>query len=103
MIDISKELIYYIIIALNFYLLPLLISDTGSGMFMLLLLMPFIVLITSYLYGVKNGFRLQYICVVAILFIPSIYIHYNNSAWIYVAAYSAIAAIGCFAANIFKK
>lgn len=103
MLDISKEWIYYIIIALNFYLLPMLISDTGSGMFMLLLLIPVILLITSYLYGVKNGFQFKFICIVALLFIPTIYIHYNDSAWIYTALYCVIAAIGSFLPAIFKR
>ena len=103
MLDISKEWIYYVIIALNFYLLPMLISDTGSAMFILLLLMPLLLLVTSYLYGKKNGFQLKYLCIVAILFIPTIYIHYNNSAWIYTAIYVIIAAIGSFAAKLFKK
>lgn len=91
---IKKELIYYLIIAITYYLLPFLIIDTGSAMFMLLIVMPLIVLITSFICGLKNGFHIWYAVIVGLLFIPTIYLHYNESAWIYTLIFGALALTG---------
>lgn len=47
---------YVIVLAIIFYVLPLLIKDTGSGMFMLLLVIPLLTLICGVIYGVRQGF-----------------------------------------------
>lgn len=66
---IKKALPFYIAMLCNFYLLPLLIQNTGSAMIMLLIAIPVV-------YGMKNGFHLEYAAIVAVLFIPSIFIFY---------------------------
>ena len=91
---IKKNWIYYLIIFITFYLIPILIKDTGSGMFILLIVIPLITLITSIIYGLRNTFDFIYPLIVAILFIPTLFIYYNSSAWVYVIAYSMIALIG---------
>ena len=53
---IKKNWIYYLIIFIAFYLVPILIKDTGSGMFILLIVIPLITLITSIVYGLRNTF-----------------------------------------------
>ena len=88
---IKKNWIYYLIIFIAFYLVPILIKDTGSGMFILLIVIP---LITSIIYGLRNTFDFIYPLIVAILFIPTLFIYYNTSALVYVIAYSMIAVIG---------
>ena len=91
---IKKNWIYYLIIFIAFYLVPILIKDTGSGMFILLIVIPLITLITSIIYGLRNTFDFIYPLIVAILFIPTLFIYYNTSALVYVIAYSMIAVIG---------
>ena len=91
---IKKNWIYYLIIFIAFYLVPILIKDTGSGMTILLIVIPSITLINSLIYGLRNTFDFIYPLVVAIMFIPTLFIYYNASAWIYIISYSLIALIG---------
>ena len=91
---IKKNWVYYFIIFITFYLIPILIQDTGSGMFILLIVIPLITLITSIIYGLRNVFDFIYPLIVAILFIPTLFIYYNASAWTYILVYSMIAVIG---------
>lgn len=91
---IKKNWIYYLIIFIAFYIVPMLIKDTGSGMFILLIVIPLITLITSLKYGLRNTVDFIYPLIVAILFIPTLFIYYNISAWVYIIAYSLIAFIG---------
>lgn len=79
---------------IGFYVLPLLIRDTGSGMFVLLILIPIISFISAFYSGLKAGIQWFYPILVALIFIPSIFIYYNSSATIYVIIYGAIALIG---------
>ena len=90
----KKNWIYYLIILIAFYLLPMLIKDTGSGMTILLIVIPLITLITSLIYGLRNTFDFIYPLVIAILFVPTLFIYYNTSAWVYIISYSMIALIG---------
>lgn len=91
---IKKNWINYFIILIAFYIVSMLIKDTGSGMFILLIVIPLITLITSLIYGLRNTVDFIYPLIVAILFIPTLFIYYNTSAWVYVIAYSMIALIG---------
>lgn len=100
---IKKNWVYYLIIFIAFYIVPMLIKDTGSGMFILLIVIPLITLITSFVYGLRNTFDFIYPLIVAILFIPTLFIYYNTSAWIYVVAYSMIAVIGELLGKILQK
>ena len=90
----KKNWIYYLIILIAFYLVPIRITDTGSGMAILLIVIPLIALITSLIYGLRNTFDFIYPLVVAIMFIPTLFIYYNASAWIYIISYALIALIG---------
>lgn len=90
----KKNWIYYFIIFIAFYLVPMLIKDTGSGMTILLIVIPLITLITSLIYGLRNTFDFIYPLVIAILFVPTLFIYYNISAWVYIISYSMIALIG---------
>ncbi|MGN8659424.1 hypothetical protein [Catenibacterium mitsuokai] len=100
---IKKNWVYYFIIFITFYLIPILIQDTGSGMFILLIVIPLITLITSIIYGLRNVFDFIYPLIVAILFIPTLFIYYNISALVYIIAYSLIALIGEILGKTFQK
>lgn len=94
---------YVIILAIAFYVLPLLIKDTGSGMFMLLLVIPLLTLICAVIYGVRQRFDFLLPLTTAILFSPTILIFYNASAWAYILAYAVIAIIGNGIGRAFHK
>lgn len=85
---------YLVILAADFYLLPFLIRSTGAAMILLLIVMPLICLVSSIVYGFRHAFNIVFVVLVIILFIPSIFIFYNASAWIYALAYGIIALIG---------
>jgi len=95
-----KMLPYLVIIIFAFYLLPFLIKDTGSGMFILLIGLPIICLIVSLIYGMKNSFNWLFSLLVILLFIPTIIIFYNESAAIYILAYGVISVIGNFIGSL---
>ena len=99
-----KDMIPYLtVIILDFYLLPFLIKDTGSAMLMLLIVVPLICFVCSVVYGAKNSFYLVYAIIVAILFIPTILIFYNSTAWIYIFGYGTIALVGNAIGAIFTR
>ena len=93
----------YILLIINFYLIPLFIRDTGSAMFIMLIIIPLICLIISAIYGYKKGFNVSYILAVALIFIPSIFIFYNSSAYIYILIYSIIALVGLLIGMLIYK
>lgn len=72
-------------------------------MTILLIVIPLITLITSLMYGLRNTFDYVYPLIVAILFIPTLFIYYNTSAWIYIIVYSVIAVIGELVGKMLQK
>lgn len=92
---------YYLVLALCFYISPFFMKDTGTAMLLLLSVIPIICFVLSVLNGMNFGFNLSYLLGVPVIFIPSIYIFYNSSAWIYVAIYFVIALIGNWIGCIF--
>ncbi len=100
---IRETSVYLTIIGLAFYVLPLFIKDTGSGMFFLLMLIPMICFLTSFIYGMKHSFSLIYSLAVMVLFIPTIFIFYNESAAIYSFIYGVITLVGSFSGNLVSK
>lgn len=90
----KKVLPYILAMLLAYYALPLFIQDTGSGMFVLLFAIPLICLICSVTYSFINSFNVYLIISFSLLFIPSIFIYYNESAWIYAPAYGVLSLLG---------
>lgn len=98
-----KMLPYLLAMIFVFYILPFLIIDTGSGMFILLIGIPMICYIASMIYGIKNSFNLLYPLFIMLLFAPSIFIFYNDSATIYIVIYGSISLIGNFIGSLIRK
>lgn len=98
-----KMLPYLLAMIFAFYILPFLIIDTGSGMFILLIGIPMICYIASMIYGIKNSFNLLYPLFIMLLFAPSIFIFYNDSATIYIVIYGSISLIGNFIGSLIRK
>lgn len=98
-----KMLPYLLVMVLDFYLLPFLIKDTGTAMVILLVVVPLICLICAIVFGAKNNFNLLFCMIVAILYVPTIFIFYNSSAWVYVIGYGIVAIIGNIVGMLFHK
>lgn len=74
MAGLKKNIIFYILLFIDFYIIPRFIKDTGSAVIVMLMIIPLICLITSVFYGIRNGFDFWYILIVAIMFTPSIFV-----------------------------
>ncbi|MEJ8735694.1 hypothetical protein [Mediterraneibacter sp. ICN-202921] len=99
----KNNIVFYLLLLIDFYVIPWFIRDTGSAMVVMLVIIPLMCLITSILYGNRNGFNLWYSLVVAMMFAPSIFIFYNPTAWFYVVGYALIALLGNLIALPFRK
>ena len=56
MAGLKKNIIFYILLFIDFYIIPRFIKDTGSAVIVMLMIIPLICLITSVFYGIRNGF-----------------------------------------------
>lgn len=99
----KKNMVFYLLLLIDFYIIPWVIKDTGSAMIVMLVIIPLICLIPSVFYGIRNGFDFLYILSVAIIFTPSIFIFYNSSAWVYAVGYAVIALFGNLIALPLRK
>ena len=101
--NIKSLVIYSVALAAAFYILPTLIKDTGAGILMLLVVIPLIAFICALVYGIKQGFDLLLPIISAVLFTPTLFIYYNESAWVYIVAYAVITLVGNVIGRIFYK
>lgn len=93
-------LIFISILIIVFYLLPLLFKGNIA---LILLINPLTVLISSILYSKNSGFNLVIVIITALLFLPTIFVFYNESAWIYIVLYSIISLVGSYIGSILNK
>lgn len=82
------------VIAMGIYLPPLMIQDTGSAIFVLLILIPLICILTTFIYGIRHSFNILLPLGTGLLFIPAIFIYFNFTAWVYAPAYGVLALTG---------
>ncbi len=92
---------YLAVLAAVFYLLPLLMQDTGSAMFLMLCVMPLAAFLTGAVHGLRRGFSLLPLAAL-LLFLPTIFLFYNSSAWVYAPAYALIVLAGNGAGKLFR-
>lgn len=98
-----KELIILIVQLFMFYISPLFAhQDEMIGMVLLMIIVTFIL---SVLMGVLSNNKIKYIypVVVSLIFIPSIFIYYNESALIHSVWYLIITLIGVTIGAIVNK
>ena len=93
---IKKLLPYLMVNVICFYLLTLLMKDTGSAMFILLFVIPVITFVNAIICGKKNSFDILYPLLVMVIFLPYVLIYMNESATIYIFIYGVISLMGCF-------
>ena len=89
-----KELIILLVQLLLFYIFPLFAGPTDAmGMVLLLIILAFIL---SLILGAisDNKLKFLYPIIVAIIFLPSVFIYYNDSALIHSLWYLVVSAVG---------
>lgn len=97
-----KELIIMIIQLFMFYILPLFAGPTDAmGMVFLIILMTFML---SILIGCisNNKIKFTYPVVTAIIFIPSVFLYYNESALIHSVWYFVVSLVGIGLGQLLK-
>ena len=98
-----KEIIILLIQIFMFYIFPLFAGPTDAmGMVVLIILVTFIL---SLILGFISKTKIKYLYPVAIslLFIPSIFIHYNSSALIHALWYLVISFTGVIVGTIISN
>lgn len=106
-----KAMIPFLIVnAVMFNLLPLAcsimdVNDATAycGVFLLLIIFPVISFVSSLLLGINKGICWLYPVFTAMLFIPAIFIYYNDSAFIYMIIYAILALAGNLIGSLFTK
>jgi hypothetical protein len=97
-----KEIGILFIQLIMLYIFPLLMhlyEPLGTVMMIL-----FVTLILSIVLGYISKYKIKYLypMIISILFIPSIFIYYNESALIHSVWYLVISLVGIFAGSIIK-
>lgn len=98
-----KEMMILLIQLLMFYIFPLFAGPTDAmGMVVLIILATFIL---SGTLGIISTRKVKYLypMIVAVVFLPSVFIHYNESALIHSVWYLVVAAIGLVLGVIIHK
>ena len=89
-----KELIIYILQLFMFYIFPLFAGPTDiMGMVLLILIATFIL---SVIIGSISNEKIKYLypIIIAVIFIPTVPLHYNSSALIHSVWYLVVSIIG---------
>ena len=98
-----KEIVSILLQIFVFYLFPKAIGNIGAlGMVFLILASTFILSIIVGFIS-KNKIKYLYPIVVALLFIPSIFIYYNESAFVHSLWYLVVSGIGILIGTAINK
>lgn len=90
-----KQMLPYILIyIIAFFLVPLVITNKGAFMLVLLAIFPVLCIGLSIMYGAKYGFDILYVVLVPLIFAITIFIYYNITVWVYIVAYLGITILG---------
>ena len=98
-----KEIIILVLQLFMFYIFPLFAGPTDAmGMVVLII---FATLLLSFILGFVSNKKIRFLypIVIAILFLPSVYIYYNETALVHSTWYLVIATFGLLAGIAFRK
>ena len=90
----TRELVLLLLQLLLFYVYPCFAESAGPmGMVLIILIATFLL---SFLAGILCRSKLKYLypAAAALLFIPSVFIHYNESALVHSLWYLVVSAVG---------
>ena len=85
---------YAAVLAVSFYVLPILAKNTGMAMLLMLCVMPVTAFAGSLIWGARYGFDLLLPIMTMAWFVPTIFIFYNGSAWVYAVVYGGLSRAG---------
>ncbi len=91
---------YAMALAVGFYALPLLPIQPAL---LVLLVLPALVFVCSVVYGIRQGFDGWLSVITAVLFASTLFVFYNESAWIYIIIYAVTSLVGCGIGRLFHK
>ena len=98
-----KELVVVLLQLFMFYIFPLFAGPTDAmGMVVLIILAT---LLLSVVIGLISDKKLKYLypVITAILFVPSVFIYYNESALIHSEWYFVVSSVGLVLGDVLKK
>lgn len=98
-----KEILTLLIQLYMFYILPLFSGPTDMmGMVLIIIIVAFIL---SIFIGMFSKIKLKYVypILISILFIPSVYLYYNNTALIHAVWYLIVSYAGLIIGIIINK
>lgn len=98
-----KEIIILLLQIFIFYILPLFAGPTDMmGLVFLIIILTFIL---SLILGIISNKKIKYFysIITSIIFIPSVYIYYNESALVHSLWYLIISSIGLIVGSILNK
>lgn len=98
-----KELVILVIQLFMFYIFPLFAGPTDAmGMVFLIILVTFLL---SVIMGAVSSEKVKYLypIMIAIVFIPTVFLHYNDSALIHSVWYLVVSTIGLVIGMIIRK
>ena len=98
-----KEIVILIIQLFMFYIFPLFAGPTDvMGMVFLIILAT---LVLSLVIGSISNEKVKYLypIIVAVVFVPSVYIYYNESAMIHSVWYFVVSTVGLFVGAIVHR
>lgn len=88
-----KEIIWICTLYYGIPLLSIGFKSLSINVLGLMLIMPIGICIISYIYSKKNGFKLTLPILSALLFVPTILLWYNSSAFIYILEYGLLSLL----------
>lgn len=94
---------YVLITLVLFYAMPFAVRDTGGAFALLIVVLPASVFLLSFFTALKWGFCGLRPLLTGIFFLPAVFLFYNESAWVYVPGYAALALAGEVAALLTGK
>lgn len=96
MVSYIKNLMAYLFeVTFLYYLLPLLLVDTGISMLSLLLIVPVVLMVISFSYGSEyKKIDFVFLIAVGLLFLPLMFSYMNISAFVYCIFYMIVALVG---------
>lgn len=98
-----KEIIVMVLQLFMFYVFPLFAGPTDAmGMVVLIILTTFLL---SIIIGLISNKKIKYLypVIIAIVFIPSVFVYYNETAMIHSMWYLVVSGIGMLIGAIIRK
>jgi len=79
--NISKKMLPYLLpCILAFYFLPMI---SGIALFLMLFALPTVCFCSSFTYSMKNNFNFTFSLLIALIFLPTVFLFYNETALAY--------------------